>query len=492
VSPELSLAERLALLDQPQREAVLKDFSDAGYDMTTFEFDARFWLRPKQLQALDSNAWLTSVVAGRGFGKTLTLAQWVREKAKIPATRIALVARTVADVRDTVVQGEAGVLSVHPPDMRPEYVPSLRRILWPNGSIAYTFTSSEPGQLRGPSFHVAACDELAAWNHRPDDSGLTAWDNIKIATRLGENPQIFVSTTPKRNRVMREVFDLARSEPGRVKLITGSTLDNRAHLSDLYLSNLFDRYRGTALAKQELLGELLEVVEGALWREDDVVMFPLDEYSHGALSHVVGVDPAATSQGDSTGIVVVYGTTQPRVEDRLACVMEDLTVEGAAPEVWAARVVDAAKRHAHPDGRYARIVAEKNQGGEMIAAVLRAEDPDVKVTLVHASTSKAARAEPVVLAYRRRRITHDPDADLDLLVDEMTSWEPYASRWSPGRVDAMVHACRALLLGRVAGPLTIVEPGARAESAYANAVLPVLPDRTRPAYPDVAGMAGPV
>jgi phage terminase large subunit-like protein len=487
---KLSLAERLALLPDDERRATLADFEREGHSFESLQFDMRFWLRPRQLEAIDSEDWITAIIAGRGFGKSLTLAQWVREKARLPGTRIALVGRTVADVRDTMVQGESGILAVHSPEERPEYVPSLRRLTWPNGSLALTHTSSEPSQLRGPSFHYSACDELSSWRHVPDDSGLTAWDNVKIATRLGDNPQVFIATTPKRHKVIRDLFEQSKDPTARVKLINGSTLDNRANLADAYLDALLDRYRGTTLARQELMGELLDVVEGALWREEDIVGYSLKEDVHGPLVHVVGVDPGVTTKGDATGIVVVYGTRETTPERRVACVMEDLTEPGLDPDRWAARVANAARNHKHADGTPALVVAESNQGGELVRSLIAAQDAGVKVKLVHASQNKAARADPIVLAYRRRRITHHPSADLDELVDEMTSWE-LGSGWSPNHMDALVHACRAVVVEKtVPGPLGIYAPSDAANVAYDTASLPLRPDPRGQTHPRLTGIAG--
>jgi len=438
---QMSLAERLSLLSDEERRTVITDD-----DLLRISFDADFWCRPSQLEAVNSDAWITAVVAGRGFGKNFATSYWVKKKAQAyPGTRIALVARTVADVRDTMIQGPSGILSVYGPDEAPEYVPSLRKIVWPNGSMAMTFSSIEPSQLRGPSFHYIAVDELASWRHVADDSGATSWDHVKIGARLGRKPQIFVATTPKRHKVIRDLFSLAREEPDRVKLVGGSTLEN-ATLSEDYVRNLLEMYGGTALEAQEIFGKLVLVVEDALWRERDIRRLPPP--ATGMLK-LVGVDPGIKTAGDATGIIVVAGTLEEDLMQRQMWVLEDFTDEenlGTSPERWAARAVQAAVKHGTPD-HPAIVVAEKNQGGEMVRTVIK-QSPGgekVPVVLIHASVDKATRAEPILMAYRRHRAWHAEGVNLEMLEDEMTSWEK-KSGWSPNRMDAMVHAAGPLLV----------------------------------------------
>lgn len=455
----MSTAERLALLPVEERRELISD-----EELAIVWNDPEFQLRPSQLKALHTQAWIAALIAGRGFGKNMTGSHWVKKKAEVPGTRIALVARTVADCRDTVVQGPSGILSVYSDhEEQPEYVPSVRRLIWPNGSIAMTFSSAEPAQLRGPSFHCILADELATWRHVPDDSGVTAWDHCRIAARLGANPQIMVTTTPKRHAVVKELFRLAEEDPERVSLHTGSTLENST-LSSEYVQVLLDLYGGTALERQEIFGELVLVVEDALWRDEDfarLVPPPRDE-----LITVIGVDPGTTTGGDATGIVAVAATRQRDLSARLGYVLEDATDEtnvGVAPERWAARVVAVAQRYAMVNGTPAPVIAESNQGGEMIRAVVKAAPggDKVPVLLVRSISNKAARAEPVLHAYRRRRVYHAEGADLEHLEDEMTTWEP-KSGWSPNSMDAAVHGLRSLLVDdtvlRTLGTVAVAEP----------------------------------
>lgn len=482
---EMSIVERLALVEDEETLNAL--LSEVGDDLA---YDARAWLRPRQLAVLDDGAWLVAYLAGRGTGKNRVGSSWVIDKARVPGTMISLVGRTVADVRDVMVGGESGILALSPPDFRPDYVPSVRKLVWPNGSSALTYSADSPSQLRGVQSHATWCDELAAWRLVPDDSGATSWDHARISTRLGTRPQILVTTTPKRHPVIRWLVDRARADDraaaaraagrtararvgggpdgddlgvpgGRVSLHGGSSFENRANLAPEYLQTLRDLYAGTALERQELYGELVLVVDDALWRETDVRELgawpPVtpDEFAGWPtidtddMIRLVGVDPGAMATGDSTGIVVVYGTTDRRLADRRAVVVEDATAERASPERWGAAAVDAARRHS-TDRQTAVIVAERNQGGEMVRAVIEAAAaaaslPRPPVVLVHAQQSKRARAEPIVLAYRQDRVRHAPGGGLEDLVDQMLSWEPVA-RWSPDRMDAMVHAVRALVV----------------------------------------------
>lgn len=432
-----SLAEQIAELQAEERIAVLKGLGKTEEEL---QWDAEFWLRPEQLSTLNSPTWLTLLLAGRGFGKTRVLSEWVRDKARTPGTRIALVARTVADVRDTMVNGPSGILSVCGPDEKPEYVPSARTLRWPNGSVALTFSAEKADQLRGPQFNYAACDELAAWRMLPDSSGLNAWDNLQIATRLGRDPQIMVATTPKRVPLLRELVDKAKESPGLVSILRGATGDNLANLSSNYVELIYGMYSGTSIARQELFGELLAEVDGALWNTaliDDTRIkdVPSDIFGRN-YTRVIGVDPSvAAKPGDECGIVVAAATKGPSFE-RKAWVIDDRSLQGS-PEEWTAEVVRTAKRW------QAVVVAEQNQGGDLVRMAIQQHDPSVPVVLVHATKSKAIRAEPVVMAYEQGRVTHI--GVHSLLEDEMTSWVPGETGYSPNRLDALVWALSGLL-----------------------------------------------
>ena len=258
------------------------------------------WLalaRPNQLPP--SSTWwqIWLLLAGRGFGKTRTLAEWVCDQVACgQARRIALVAATAADARDVLVEGESGILAVAPPWCRPVYEPSKRRLTWPNGAIATTFSAEEPERLRGPQHDAAVCDELGSWS-RPE-----TWDMLQFGLRLGRNPRCLVATTPRPTKLIREL--LAR-EGHDVVVTRGSTYENRANLAPGFFDQVIRKYEGTRLGRQELLAEVLEDTPGALWNRDALDQCRR-EHAPELRRIVVAIDPAATSgeDADETGIIV--------------------------------------------------------------------------------------------------------------------------------------------------------------------------------------------
>jgi phage terminase large subunit-like protein len=382
----------------------------------------------------------------------------VREKAKDTSQgqlRFALVARTAADVRDVIVEGESGIISVSPPSERPLYEPSKRRLTWPNGNTATCFTADEPDGLRGPQFHYAWADEIAAWRQSPDAAGMTSWDNLRVACRLGNAPQIICTTTPKRVPMLYALLNEA-DKTGRVVISRGSTLDNAGNLSATYLEAITGVYAGTRLAAQELYGEMLSDVEGALWTDELIGRSRETGFPHGAQLRVVGVDPSvAENPRDECGIVVCASTGDRDLYKRHAWVLEDATIHGS-PEVWANAVVAMARKYSCP------VVAEVNQGGALVTNAIQSIDPSIRVFEVHSKYGKALRAEPVTLAYEQNRIHH-----LNYLPDlesQMISWIPGEGK-SPDRVDALVHAMTALLIkpppGLLGGTITAKSMGSR-------------------------------
>jgi phage terminase large subunit-like protein len=448
-----SLMEQLALLPDDERQAVLADI-----DMDNLIWDWSAWARPEQRppDSTDWSIWL--YLAGRGSGKTRSAAEWIRDKAKDTSQgqlRFALVARTAADVRDVIVEGESGIMNVSPPSEKPHYEPSKRRLTWPNGNTATLFTADEPDGLRGPQCHYAWADELAAWRQTPDAAGMTSWDNLRVSARLGTHPQIIATTTPKRVPILYQLIEEAKS--GRVVISKGSTLDNAGNLSEAYLEAITGVYEGTRLAAQELYGEMLDDVEGALWTIEMI-----EKARQGALPPLaplrcIGVDPSvAENPRDECGIIVCASTADRDLYKRHAWVLEDATLHGS-PEVWANKVVEMARRWGAP------VIAEVNQGGALVRNAINSIDPNVKVLEVHSKYGKALRAEPVVLAYEQERVHHIgylPD-----LESQMTAWIPGETKNSPDRVDALVHAMTALLIkpppGFVGGRLTAKSPASR-------------------------------
>jgi phage terminase large subunit-like protein len=453
-----SMMERLAMLPDEERLVLLD-----GVDMDALVWDWKAWARPEQLPP-DNDDWsIWMYLAGRGAGKTRSAAEWVREKAKDTSQgqiRFALVARTAADVRDVIVEGESGIISVSPPSERPLYEPSKRRLTWPNGNTATCFTADEPDGLRGPQFHYAWADEIAAWRQSPDAAGMTSWDNLRVATRLGKAPQIICTTTPKRVPVLYAL--LSESEKGpNVRISRGSTLDNAGNLSSTYLDAITGVYAGTRLAAQELYGEMLSDVEGALWTDELIERSRETGFPHSAPLRVVGVDPSvAENPRDECGIVVCASTGERDLYKRNAWVLEDASIHGS-PEQWANRVVEMARKYSCP------VVAEVNQGGALVTNAILAIDPSIKVLEVHSKHGKALRAEPVTLAYEQNRVHHvNYLAELE---SQMIAWIPGEGK-SPDRIDALVHALTALLIkppkGFVGGTITARSPAARRLPAY--------------------------
>jgi phage terminase large subunit-like protein len=447
-----SFMEKIALLSPEEKAAVLADL-----DPDVLLWDWHSWARPEQQSPEgDWNIWI--YLAGRGAGKTRAAAEWVREEAKYTTTgqrRFALVARTAADVRDVIVEGESGIMNVTPPSERPLYEPSKRRLTWPNGNTATCFTADEPDSLRGPQFSHAWGDEVAAWRQTPDAAGMTAFDNLRVGTRLGANPKIMITTTPKRVPLLYSLLE--EEKKGKKVVVTrGSTMDNSGNLSSAYLDTILGVYEGTRLAKQELYGEMLDSIEGALWTIEMIGKGRQNLLPAHTPLRVIGVDPSvAENPRDSCGIVVCASTGERDLYKRHAWVLEDATIHGS-PEVWANKVVEMARRWGAP------VVAEVNQGGALVTNAINAIDPNVKVFEVHSKHGKQLRAEPVVLAYEQERVHHI--GYIAELEDQMTAWIPGEGK-SPDRVDALVHALTALLIkppkGFIGGKLTAKSPAAR-------------------------------
>jgi phage terminase large subunit-like protein len=389
-----------------------------------------WWARPNQLQpAGDWNTWL--ILAGRGFGKTRTGAETIRDwvcgttpLSRGKCVRIALIGETASDSRDVMVEGESGLLAIHPKAFRPLYEPSKRRVTWPNGAIATLYNATEPDQLRGPQHDGAWCDELAKWQYTQE-----TWDQLQFGLRLGSHPRSVVTTTPLPKPLIKKLV----ADP---KVITtrGSTLHNSSNMPQSFLDEILDKYGGTRLGRQEIEGEILEDIPGALWTRESIDNHRLPEAPD--LERIlVAVDPATSSNegSDEHGIVVVgYSRTEEGYGH--AYILEDGSLRGT-PEEWARRAVHLYRKYSAD-----RIVAEKNQGGEMVSSVIRSVDRAVPVTLVHASRGKYIRAEPVSALYEQGRVHHV--GRFDKLEDQMCTFSVDNIRangyGSPDRVDALV------------------------------------------------------
>ena len=402
--------------------------------------DWPWWRRGDQCPpAGDWHVWM--LLAGRGFGKTRTGAEWIRGYAEThPGARIALVAASLHEGRQVMIEGESGLLAIAPDDDRPDYESSLRRLSWANGAVATLYSAAEPESLRGPEHSAAWCDEIAKW-----PQGEAAWDNLMLTMRIGEKPRVVATTTPRGVPLVRRLID----EKG-VEKTGGSTRNNRHNLSPQWLATMDRLYGGTRLGRQELGGELLEDVEGALWTRALVERCRVEADAVGkSVRVVIGVDPPATVNGDACGIVVAV-----QLRDKRLAVVEDASVENPSPAMWAQAVAATAARWGAD-----RVVAESNMGGEMVENILRQADLTLPVVPVHASLGKARRAEPVAIAYERGQVVHA--GVFGSLEDQLCGLQVgggYAGPGrSPDRADACVWALAALLEGMKKGR----EPGVR-------------------------------
>ena len=420
------LMNALSTLPQDRRRRLLADMTDLRGEAADAALHMwPLWARDSQIAPPgDWSVWL--LMAGRGFGKTRTGAEWVRARVESGAAgRIALVARTPADVRDVMIEGDSGLLSVCPPSNRPKYEPTKRRLTWPNGAFALAFSSHEPDQLRGPQFDAAWCDEVASWEYPRE-----TWDNLMFGLRLGQRPQCVVTTTPRPIELLRELVD--RDD---VHVTRGSTYENRRFLAPSFIRQIERRYQDTDTGRQEIFAELLEEAEGALWRRDWIGHA---EKAPDINRIVVAIDPAMSSRPDSaeTGMIVA-GTDA----DLRGYVLEDGSGR-MSPDEWARRAIDLYDRHSA-----SRIIGERNNGGDLVGTVLKTASGGrtLPIRLVSASVGKYARAEPVAALYQQGRVFHV--GSFPRLEDQLCTWEPGSST-SPDRMDALVWALSDLITDR--------------------------------------------
>jgi phage terminase large subunit-like protein len=417
----LSAAEILAGLSEEEREKMLSSLSPEV--LASLKYNWKFWARTNQLPP--EGEWTTwLILAGRGFGKTRCGAEWVRQMAEdYPGCRIAIVGETYKDVRKTMIEGESGILSVDPTLRGDDYSPANGQITWPNGSMAFTYNATQPDQLRGPQHHFAWADELAKWDRMQD-----SWDQLQFGLRLGKHPRQVVTTTPRPLTLIRKLV----ADPDTI-VTRGSTRDNEINLATPFIKYIEEQYGGTRLGRQELDGEILDDMPGALWNRESIDNSRVKEAPKDLSRLVVAVDPAASSgeDADETGIVAV-GVS--RNEDGIpnGYVLADRSLRGT-PEEWARKAVNL-YRELQAD----RIIAEKNNGGEMVEAVIKSVDRTVPVTLVHASRGKVVRAEPISALYEQGRVHHV--GRFDQLEDQMCLFSQDMPRdeGSPDRVDALV------------------------------------------------------
>lgn len=411
-------------LDDFEREALRQAIH--GWD---------FWARADQ-KAPSGNEWTTwLILGGRGAGKTRSGAEWITAQVQAGARRLALVGETYEDVREVMITGPSGLMAVGFPEHRPTYEPSRHRLHWPCGAEAHIFSAEDPEGLRGHQFEVAWSDEVGKWRQADD-----AWSNLQLGLRLGDRPRQVVTTTPRPLPLLKKLLEDKRTVTSRA-----STYRNKGHLADTFLTEIASTYEGTRLGRQELLGELVEDCAGALWYWDMIegarvtTVPPLSRV-------VVAVDPPVTSgpDADECGIIVAGVTGEGR--EKTAYVLHDGSVAGLSPAAWAARAVAVADTH-----KADRIVAEVNQGGDLVEELIRLADPQAAFSAVRATRGKLVRAEPIAALYERGRVRHVgafPD-----LESQMTSFTGTGREASPDRLDALVWALSFLMLGPVSdGP----------------------------------------
>lgn len=396
-------------------------------EMEILKYTWEFWARPNQMEP-DEQYWRTwLLMAGRGFGKTRAGAEWVHKVVREGRyKRLHLVGATAADIRDIMVEGPSGILETSPPWFQARYYPTKRRIEWPNGAWALCFSADEPERLRGEQCEAAWADEVGAWRYEQ------AWTQLMLGLRLGRDPKVVVTTTPRPIKLIRDLL----ANPTTI-VTTGTTWENVENLAGTFTDEITRVYSGSRIGRQELYAELLWEAEGALWKREwlDEGRVEKDEFEKMQLDRlVVGVDPAATFGEDAgeTGIIIAGlgrndkgyvihdGSGKLKVED------------------WSKRVVGLYQTYLAD-----RVIAEQNMGGDMVLGVLQAVDNNIAVKLVRASKGKATRAEPVAALYEQGRIHHV--GYFPELEEQLCSWEPGMD--SPDRLDALVWAFTELMVG---------------------------------------------
>ena len=444
-----SMAERLALMDPETRKLTLDDIlTGAGpqaIEDLTHSWD--FWARPNQISPGEDcycgceGKWLNWVIiAGRGWGKTRTGAEWVHEVVNNGTYKLLhLVGATASDARDIMVLGESGLLNTQKPHNKVKYSPTKRRLTWENGAEALIFSADEPDRLRGLQCEAAWADELASWRY-PE-----SWKQLALGLRLGPFPRTIITTTPRPTPLIKRLVTDERNHITR-----GATYENVSNLAQAFINEITRDMEGTRFGRQEIYAEILDDAEMAFWNRDLLEDCRMERkefeerFQHQLKKIVIGVDVAVSFGAESaeTGIVVAGLDKNDR-----AYVFQDSSGK-YRPDQWAKKV--SALYHEYSTiSPEVRVIAEKNQGYELISHTIRVEDNEVPVKLVHASKNKLTRAEPVATAYERGRVKHV--GVFDVLEEQMCTWEA-GDENSPDRLDALVWALTELVVSRRAVP----------------------------------------
>ena len=416
--PSQSVAQRLAALTPSEREAALSLLTNAEAEALLTDWRG-FLARPEQVAPEGAwDVWL--VLAGRGFGKTESGARWVKEQVAAGCQSIALVAETQKDLEEVMV---ARLLSICP-EAKARFKPV--RITWPNGAQALGYNGTEPNQLRGPEFDAAWVDELAKYRYARE-----TWDMLQFGMRRGDHPRTIVTTTPRPIELIKAIV---AGKEGRVVVTRGATMDNAANLAPSFIDKIHKRYAGTRLGRQELSAEILGDLPGALWSQENIDAYRVTQ-APDLRRVVIAIDPAVTNtdESDKHGIVAAG-----IADDQAGYVLEDRSMSGS-PIEWAREAIASYYRH-----KADAIVAEVNNGGDMVAHTIRAIAPNVNVIEVRATKGKHVRAEPVAALYAQGRIRHVGQfPDLEGQMTQFTN-EGYQGDGSPDRADALVWALTEL------------------------------------------------
>jgi phage terminase large subunit-like protein len=417
-----SLIERLVRQYGP--EGFYARLDDEQCAALTYEW--RAWARPEQLAPpWQFRTWL--ILAGRGYGKTRIGVEWVREKVR-RYSLVNLIGATADDARDIMIEGESGILAKCPPDERPHYAKSDRQLHWPNGAKSLIFTADEPDRLRGKQHMKLWADELAAWRY-PE-----SWDQAMLGLRLGDNPQVVATTTPRPTELIRELIKDKTTHVTR-----GTTYDNRANLAPAFFDAIIKKYEGTRIGRQELKGEVLEDTPGALW-----TLTILDQgrvkLAPDMNRIAVGLDPSG-GRGErgivSAGVGLCHCKGPPEMH---GFILGDASgVYG--PDTWGRATVKEFDRVSAD-----RIVVERNFGGDMASALLRTVAPSLSIVEVTASRGKMIRAEPVAALYEQGKVHHV--GAFPKLEDQLCNWSPLEGGPSPDRLDALVWVLTSLMLDK--------------------------------------------
>ena len=439
-----SIVERISALPKPERDALILSLSPEK--ASALRYDWPTWARPNQLPPPGPWAyWM--VKAGRGFGKTRTGAETLRQKIKDGIKQANIIVRTVGDIEKVLVRSSGGVLKVCPPGERPAWIANKRLFLWPNGATTFVFSAEEPDSLRGPECEFLWADELASWRY-----GQETWDNAMMGLRLGSSPQAVITTTPRPTKLIRALL----ADQNTV-LTQGTTYENRANLASQFYSMIITKYEGTRLGRQELLAEVLDDNPGALFKLSDIEgarvakLPPLTRI-------VIAMDPATTSNEESDEWGIIAAGQDGRDPAHFYVLADESDV--LTPDEAAKRAV----RLYHRLGAD-RLVGEANNGGDMIESLIRHQDANVAYKKVTASRGKVTRAEPVSALYEQHRVHHH--GTFSLLEDQMQNYNPKVDDDSPDRMDAMVWAMTELGEGSSGWAGFVKEEGEKSPAAPA-------------------------